>query len=60
MLHSLHNAPLIEFCMSLIRNNVKANIRGRDVGKQLNALVKKCRETIPAFLKWLEDWKNGE
>lgn len=55
------NAPLIKICMSLIRNGTKANIRGRDVGKQLNALVKKSKKKqIPAFLKWLEDWKNEE
>ncbi|HEY5268332.1 MAG TPA: ATP-dependent helicase [Candidatus Saccharimonadales bacterium] len=55
------NAPLIKICMTLIRNNVKANIRGRDVGKQLNAIVKKSKKKlIPAFIKWLDDWKNEE
>jgi superfamily I DNA/RNA helicase len=55
------NAPLIKICMSLIRNGIKANIRGRDVGKQLNALVKKSKKKqIPAFLKWLELWKSEE
>jgi DNA helicase-2/ATP-dependent DNA helicase PcrA len=55
------NAPLIKICMSLIRNNVKANIRGRDVGQQLNHLIKKSKKKqIPVFLKWLENWKNEE
>lgn len=55
------NAPLIKICMAFIRNGVKANIRGRDVGKQLNYLIRKSKKKqIPAFLKWLEDWKNEE
>jgi len=55
------NAPLIKICMGFIRNNVKANIRGRDVGKQLIYLIKKSKKKqITAFLKWLEDWKDKE
>lgn len=55
------NAPMIKICMTFIRNGVKANIRGRDVGKQLNHLIKKSKKKlVPAFLKWLEDWKNEE
>lgn len=55
------NSPLIKVCMVLIRNNIKANIRGRDVGKLLNAILKKSKKKlIPAFLKWLEGWKNEE
>jgi DNA helicase II / ATP-dependent DNA helicase PcrA len=55
------NAPLIKICMTLIKNNVKANIRGRDVGKQLGYLIKKSKKKkIEAFLKWLEGWKNSE
>ena len=55
------NAPLIKICLSFIRNGTKANIRGRDVGKQLNHLIKKSKKKqIPAFLKWLEEWKDAE
>jgi DNA helicase II / ATP-dependent DNA helicase PcrA len=55
------NAPLIKICLSFIRQNVRANIRGRDVGKQLNSLIKKSKKKlVPAFLKWLEKWKDDE
>lgn len=55
------NAPLIKICMSLIRSGTKANIRGRDVGKQLGYLIKKSKkkQTV-AFLKWLETWRDEE
>jgi len=55
------NAPLIKICMTLIRNNIKANIRGRDVGKQLLHLIKKSKKKqIAGFLQWLDFWKNEE
>lgn len=55
------NAPMIKICMNFIRNGVKANIRGRDVGKQLSFLIKKSKKKqIPAFLKWLSKWKDDE
>ena len=55
------NAPLIKICMEFIKLGVKANIRGRDVGKQLNSLVKKSKKKqIKAFLTWLEKWKDEE
>ena len=55
------NAPMIKICMNFIRRGIKANIRGRDVGKQLSYLIKKSKKKqIPSFLKWLEDWKAGE
>jgi len=55
------NAPMIKICMLLIKRGIKANIRGRDVGKQLNYLIKKSKKKqIPAFLKWLEVWKDEE
>jgi len=55
------NGPLIKICMSFIRNGIKANIRGRDVGKQLSYLMKRSKKKqIPAFLKWLENWKDEE
>jgi len=55
------NAPMIKICMQFIKLGIKANIRGRDVGKQLGFLVKKSKKKqIPAFLKWLDNWKQEE
>lgn len=55
------NAPLIKICLAFIREGKRCNIRGRDIGKQLSGLIKKSKKKqIPAFLKWLEKWKNEE
>jgi len=55
------NAPLIKICMTFIREGKKCNIRGRDIGKQLSGLIKKSKKKqVPAFLKWLEKWKDDE
>lgn len=55
------NAPLIYYCMELIRNKVRANIAGRDIGKGLAWLVRKSEsKTINEFLIWLEKWKREE
>lgn len=55
------NAPLIKICMNFIRNGQKANIRGRDVGKQLSFLIRKSKKKdIKSFIKWLENWKDNE
>jgi len=55
------NAPLIKICMNFIKNGVKANIKGRDVGKNLGSLIKKSKKKqIKGFLTWLEEWKNSE
>lgn len=55
------NAPLIKICLNFIRNGKKCNIKGRDIGKNLTSLIKKSKKKqIPAFLKWLNNWKEEE
>jgi superfamily I DNA/RNA helicase len=56
------NAPLIKICLSLIKQKIKANIRGKnDIGKQLSAIVKRSKKKlVPAFLTWLEKYKDKE
>lgn len=55
------NAPLIKICMNFIRLGIRANIQGRDVGRQLGFMIKKSKKKqIPAFLNWLEKWKDDE
>lgn len=55
------NAPLIKICLKLIRQRVKATIKGKDIGGNLSYLIKKSKKkTIPAFLNWLEKWKEEE
>lgn len=55
------NAPLIKYCMKLLKNGVSANIQGRDVGANLLSFVKKSRaKTIDKFLKYVDDWETIE
>ncbi|OGH07436.1 MAG: hypothetical protein A2W22_03135 [Candidatus Levybacteria bacterium RBG_16_35_11] len=37
------NAPLIEPCFALIRKGIKAQVKGRDIGQGLTALIKKMK-----------------
>ena len=55
------NAPLVDYAFELIRNGIKANIRGRDIGKNLQSLVKKMRsDDIYTTLDRLSDYRNKE
>jgi ATP-dependent DNA helicase UvrD/PcrA len=58
---SRYNAPLVKHCLSFIRNQIPANILGRDIGDGLLALVKKSKKKkVDAFLKWLDKWALSE
>src|ERR1019366_8394501 len=55
------NAPLIYYCMRLLRNKIPANIQGKDIGANLAWLIKKSeKKTFVDFLRWLDDWKASE
>lgn len=55
------NAPLVGWCLSLIRASIPANIKGRDLGKNLLSMIKSSQATdINSFLSWLEEWKATE
>lgn len=53
-------APLISFCYYLIRNGVKAKVRGREIGKGLIAVLKKVmahdeydwQNIVPVMQQW--------
>lgn len=55
------NADLVPVCFGLIRDGIKASIRGRDIGKGLASLIKKSHATYtPDLMRWLNDWKDKE
>lgn len=55
------NAPLIGWCLQLIRERIPANIKGRDVAKGLLAMIKNSNATsVSAFLEWLAEWESNE
>jgi superfamily I DNA/RNA helicase len=55
------NAPLAPICLSLLRNGIPARIEGRDIGKQLSAIVKKLKaRSVPECLSKLRAWGNRQ
>lgn len=55
------NAPLVSACLSLIAEDRKAMIAGRDIGASLVVMIRKSKATdIPGFLTWLDKWEARE
>jgi DNA helicase II / ATP-dependent DNA helicase PcrA len=55
------NAPLVKGCLQLIKQRRKAFVRGRALGDQLNAIVRKVGgATMDAFLDGLDAWLARE
>jgi len=55
------NAPLLKFCMALLKAGTPANIQGRDIGKSLTYMIKKSgTKNVDSFLDWLEEYRQME
>ena len=55
------NAPLIKWCLQLLKARIPANIQGRDMGKSLTSLLKKSKaKNVDTFLGWLHDYAEVE
>lgn len=55
------NAPLISIAYSLIRDGIKAVIKGRDIGKGIQALIKKLKvKTIEELYNKIEAYRGKE
>jgi ATP-dependent DNA helicase UvrD/PcrA len=55
------NAPLMGVALSLLRRGIPARIEGRDIGKQLVAMVKKMRaKSVPDFLRKVSAWSEKQ
>lgn len=55
------NAPLIKWCMALLKNKVPANIKGKDIGESLAWFVKKSKKkTIKALIIYIEKWRDEQ
>ena len=55
------NAPLVKLCMQFVREGRKANIQGRDVGKNLTYMLKRSKAaSVSGFLMWLDTWESNE
>jgi len=55
------NAPLIKWCLNLLKARIPANIQGKDMGKNLLSLIKKSKaKDVDAFLGWLNEYEAME
>lgn len=51
------NAPLLKWCLALLKARIPANIKGRDMGKNLLGLIKKSgAKDVDTFLGWLLEY----
>lgn len=58
---SRKNAPLAGLALSFIRAGKAARIEGRDIGKALAGIVKKCEATMTAdMIERLKKWRDKE
>ena len=55
------NAPLVKVCLGLLRAGKKANIKGRDIGKGILALINRQRaKNLEDLLTRLSAWHDRE
>jgi len=55
------NAPLIKYCLALLKAGIPANIQGRDIGANLLYFIKKSKaKTITEFTKYVVAWREQE
>lgn len=55
------NADLMSMALSLIRSGIKATVRGRDIGRGLQALIVKSKTSeVPDLFEWLHTWESKE
>jgi DNA helicase-2/ATP-dependent DNA helicase PcrA len=58
------NAPLVSICFALIRSGIPARIRGRDIGRNLVAIIKQVAEIATFrwanFIEHLKQWEREQ
>ncbi|MEM4359837.1 MAG: ATP-dependent helicase [Candidatus Bilamarchaeaceae archaeon] len=55
------NAPLVSLCFKLLRQGVRATIKGRNIGEGLISLIKKMKATtIPDLIRKVDEWYSKE
>jgi len=55
------NAPLVSVCFRLIKQGIRAEIQGRDIGDGLVRLIKQMKANdVPTLIQRLDDWNHRE
>jgi len=55
------NAPLIKFCMAFLSAGKPANIKGREIGKNLAQMIRRSKaRDVETFLEYVNTWEAKE
>jgi DNA helicase-2/ATP-dependent DNA helicase PcrA len=55
------NAPLLSFCMKMLKNRIPCNIMGRDIGVGIIALIDKSKaKSIDNLIDYINSWRDKE
>lgn len=58
------NAPLVGICLDLLQRGKRARVVGRDIGRQLVALLDAAEKAgaadVPALVSWIDAWRTAE
>lgn len=55
------NAPLLKNCLHFLAKGIPACVAGRDVGRNLIALIDRANtESVTSLLMWIEGWRAEE
>lgn len=55
------NAPNMQLAMHLLANNVRCNIRGKDLGNYFKYFIKRAKcKTLPDFMDFIVKWRDNQ
>ena len=55
------NAPLLGLCLGFLKERRRANIKGKDIGARLNAIIRRAKAgSIEELVTWVNAWAKRE
>lgn len=55
------NAPNMQLAMHMLANNIRCNIRGKDLGNYFKYFIKRAKcKTLPDFMDFVTKWRDNQ